>query len=126
MKITIYELLGMIKENKDLPKKIKYGNVIYVLQENREDYATWLYDNLDLLNDVILGHFNIEDAIYLELEILEEKKEIPEKLSNIKFENGKFYLPVGNKHNYIIREVDKVFLDKINEIIDYLESKGEE
>ena len=71
MKITMYELLKLIKENKDLPKKIKYGNDVYVLQENSEDYATWLNDNLDLLNDVILGHFNIEDAIYLELEILE-------------------------------------------------------
>lgn len=61
--------------------------------------------------------------------VLEEEKKIPEKLSNIKFENGKFYLPVGNKHKYIIREVDKVFLDKINEIINYLDyfkSKGDE
>ena len=113
MKITMYELLKLIKENKDLPKKIKYGNDIYVLQENPEDYATWLYDNLDLLNDVILGHFNIEDAIYLEVEIPEEEKKIPEKILKDKFDD-------------LTKEAKlwKLFY-KYNEIIDYLKSKGE-
>lgn len=110
--ITIYELLKLIKENKDLPKKIKYGNDIYVLQENPEDYATWLYDNLDLLNDVILGHFNIEDAIYLELEILEEENKIPEKLDISNFP----------RHNNSLKKT----AIKLNEIIDYLKSKGDE
>lgn len=113
MKITMYELLKLIRENKDLPKKIKYGNDIYVLQENPEDYATWLYDNLDLLNDVILGHFNIEDAIYLELEILEEQKKIPEKLQ------GSCDMTTSE-----ICRMNNIEV-KINEIIDYLKSKGE-
>lgn len=118
--ITIYELLKLIKENKDLPKKIKYGNFIYVLQENREDYATWLYDNLDLLNDIILGHFNIEDAIYLKLEIVEEEKKIPEKITVRARMVGSIYNKLENL-NINTMAVE----DKINEIIDYLKSKGE-
>jgi len=112
MKITIYELLGMVKDGK-APKKIKYDGVEW-------EYTGYQYERIDKAN---LGNiwnnynFNILNA---EVEILEEEKKIPEKLPNIKFENGKLYLPVGNKHNYIIREVDKVFLDKINEIIDFL------
>ena len=122
MKITMYELLKLIKENKNLPKKIKYGNAIYVLQENQEDYAAWLYDNLDLLNDVILGHFNIEDAIYLELEILEEEKKIPEKIK-IDNEDRIQALSTGN-FVYKVNQPTKIIIYKINEIIDFLKSKG--
>lgn len=148
MKITIYELLGMVKNNKNLPKKIKYGNDVYVLQENPEDYATWLNDNLDLLNDVILGHFNIENAIYLELEIIEEEprnielcgswftKSEYDKLAQSEEEKK---IPKKFKINYEIDEENTINMKeatmlecdlacRINEIIDYLDylkSKGE-
>ncbi len=128
MKITMYELLKLIKENKDLPKKIKYGNDVYVLQENPEDYATWLNDNLDLLNDVILEHFNIEDAIYLELEILEEEKKIPEKLDYCEentFMNKKETTYLSSEERRLLDSNFKELGNKINSIIDYLKSKGE-
>ncbi len=123
MKITMYELLDMIKNNKNLPKKIKYGNDVYVLQENPEDYATWLCDNIDLLNDVVLGHFNVEDAIYLELEIIEdtpkEQKKIPEKLKGVCYSSD-----FDDRTEFLAKNINAL-KDTINEIIDYLKSKGE-
>lgn len=121
MKITIYELLGMIKDGKQ-PKKIKYNGYLLSWDNVDKDYYCEEYDDLFTY---LFTNEQTTLALERKVEILEEEKKIPEKLSNIKFENGKFYLPVGNKHNYIIREVDKVFLDKINEIIDFLKSKGE-
>lgn len=102
MKITMYELLGMIKDSK-APKKIKY--------ENREYY---LYDNKSYL---ITDKTRFFDSVYFsdlnnEIEIIEEEKKIPEKL-------------IGeDKGHYIDYNVCNI-VGKINEIIDYLKSKGE-
>ena len=98
MKITIYELLGMIKDDK-APKKIKYVNSIWEYDKETKDYFhndLWLFYSMNSIG-----------LIEREVEILEEPKGIPEKLGTDSFGN-----------------TDDIYY-KVNEIIDYLESKGE-
>jgi len=109
MKITMYELLGLVKDGK-APKIIKYKGTLYEYDSGNKFYFNdgWsLYrefpENGNCLND--------------EVEILEEEKKIPEKL-NYKEE----YMSSSN--GFLLQYcVD--FATKIDEIIDYLKSKGE-
>lgn len=66
-KITIIQLLTKIAKGEELPKKIKYGNTEYSLQDN------------DYWSDRIRGYFSVEDLgldnLTDELEILDEEDE---------------------------------------------------
>ena len=104
MKITMYELLGKVKDGK-APKKIKFDNIIWEYDDvyYMAEHNTWLDEYCDLsrvLND--------------EVEIIEEEKKIPEKL--------KLYAPYSECDDTRFEDVE----DKINEIIYYLKSKGDE
>jgi hypothetical protein len=121
MKITIYELLGMVKD--ELPKRIKIENDIFIYDNKENDY---IYEdgNVSLFTDYIPDIYHLEDlkeALNQQVEILEEEKKIPEKLENkidTTFEN----------YNYSERMRLTEMINKINEIIDYLQyfkSKGE-
>ena len=115
MKITIYELLGMIKDGK-APKKVKWKNNIYtyVYDDDREENIINYYCDLERHIHLIDGgqhDIRLNDTV----EILEEKK-IPEKL--------KLYAPYPECDDTRFEDVE----DKINEIINYLsylKSKGE-
>lgn len=124
MKITIYELLGMIKDDK-APKKIKYDDRIWVKNSNNNDYTdsfgTRLFDSYLIL--VII------DNIVEILDKIEEKK-IPEKLKNYYDENLEEYVVEtyikGIKYQEIFNSrYDEMIISKINEVLDYLKSKGE-
>ena len=119
MKVTIYELLGRVKDGKELPKKVEYAGLIY---ENKDG---------DLLNNLKCSLFEhngngCEDLLLMindEVEILEEgEKKIPEKLST--------WFSVETKQSkelnieYANTNFENMY-KKINEIIDYLKSKGE-
>lgn len=117
MKISIYELLGLVKDGK-APKKIKYVDKIFTFDEKR--YCS--YDKTKVWLDLegLLSTYISEDTLNDTVEILEEQKKIPEKL-NIELNSDD-----ENKVNYYRAtnlECDLAF--KINSIIDYLESKGE-
>ena len=114
MKITMYELLGMVKDGK-APKKVKYKNKLYFLQHycNGEiDYTN--EDNLDEIYH-LFNEAKVNDTV----EIIEEEKKIPEKLSILQFSD----LIDMSKEELIETIKEQRF--KINEIIDYLKSKGE-
>lgn len=108
MKVTMYELLGMIKDGK-APKKIKYENREYYLYDNKSYLST---DKTRIFDKIYFTDLNIE------VEIIEEPKGIPEKIDCWYNYNG-----TDDK------ELTKIMLDelkdKYNEIIDYLKSKGE-
>ena len=119
MKITMYELLGMIKDGK-APKIIKYKDTLYEYDSGNKFYFNdgWsLYrefpENGNCLND--------------EVEILEEEKKIPEK---IKIEqdtpSSNYYIrnEYGTKCN--LTKHSKMILETLNQVIDYLKSKGDE
>lgn len=101
MKITIYELLGMIKEGK-APKKIKYKNARWYFNKK---YKTYYMNNTEI---ELFYIEKITERLNDEVEIIEEHK-IPEKMEEIK--NGEF-LEIPSNHE---------IMNKINEIIDYLE-----
>lgn len=111
--ITVYELLGLIKDDKELPKIIKYDNHIYEYKEGSYD---WGYYNNGKINFLLTELFesvdNVLSILNYEVEILEEEKKIPEKL--------KLYAPYPECEDTRFEDVE----DKINEIIDYLKSKG--
>ena len=100
--ITMYELLGLVKDGK-APKKVKYINSIWEYDKETKDY----------FNDDSLWLIYSMNSIGLterEVEILEEKK-IPEKLDISNFP----------RHNNSLKKT----AIKLNQVIDYLKSKGE-
>ena len=120
MKITIYELIGLVKDGK-APKKIKFNYSIYeykwsnAYQEkcyvNGNNYRLW--ENLNL-------NSNLND----EVEIIEE----PKKIENIKSNGDEFY------SDYIDTWISKnktdayceFLMNKINELIDEINNLKEE
>ena len=106
MKITVHELLGMIKDGK-APKKFKYDDRIWVKNSKNNDYT-------DSFGNEFFDSYSILVIIDDIVEILDkiEENKIPEKL------NEDF-----NQHcnEYLYKKVE----DKVNEIIDCLKSKGE-
>lgn len=106
MKITMYELLGIIKDGK-VPEKIKYNNKIYFAKGNAiEGFVEYFSDE----DEWGFNHYVRYENLNKEVEILEEPKGIPEKLE---------ILPDSEHYS------NEVLHGKINEILDYLKSKGE-
>lgn len=105
MKITMYELLGLIKDGK-APKKVRYNDEIYDT-ESSNNFSLMTYEATGKMSDDGEVRLFLND----EVEILEEEKKIPEKL---------------NKQHF--HKKQRQLANKINEIIDYLDyikSKGE-
>ena len=128
--ITIYELLGLIKDGK-APKNIEYqGNY---LEFDGEDYK--YYKGAETLSEDSLVKYiavgNLNDTV----EILEEDKPIIEKLDVALLSQSDNWLWCPSKdefskdielNSYIIqniRENTLYFQRKINEIIDYINRK---
>ena len=119
MKITIYELLGMIKDGK-APKKIKFNNIYCYYRECKNEYVD--YTN----KPIIQWDYVVMNSLNDEVEILEEEKKIPERVPNAEV----FNVPKLNKmevSNIVLRnKIDiKIIKDTLNEVLDYLKSKGE-
>lgn len=119
--ITIYELLGLVKDGK-APKKIKITGTIYEYDEEYKFYFTKTKEGNVALggkrNEInLIYNFNVDNV-----EIIEEKK-IPEKIQTI---GSKWYSDYIE--SYIDEEdkyscYDELLMNKINEILDYLERK---
>jgi hypothetical protein len=112
MKITMYELLGLVKDGKELPKKVKVLDVIYEFDDHYGDYFNEELDRYLFVYMTSEEEWKLAYFLNAQVEIIEEEKKIPEKLELI--ENGDFVeIPDSND-----------LMNKINEIIDYLKSKG--
>ena len=120
MKITIYELLGMIKDGK-APKRILYGN--YIWSWFGDDYRTILKDGKEQFLITGMYYAWLTEFLNDTVEILEEPKGIPEKIK-IDNEDRIQALSTGN-FVYKVNQPTKNIIYKINEICDYLKSKGE-
>ena len=117
--ITIYELLGLIKEGK-APKKIKLHDRIYTYV--CEDPINEYYDYQDEYREYLFCDMTISmsltEILNNKVEILKEDKPIIEKITinenhTIEFPNGK----------WTARNMDIAFAVKINQIIDYINRK---
>lgn len=107
MKTTIYELLGIVKDKSGEYKYVKYFDRVKEI-----DAVMW-----GCKENIIykLDHSNIE--LNDEVEIIEEPKGIPEKM---------LMCTSGIMSYEAVEHITTELKDKINEIIDYLESKGDE
>lgn len=108
--MKVRDLLRKIANGEDLPQKIKINKTIYELNDINsldelyvEKGKHWYHYNFSLI-----GLYNNE------VEIIEEEKKIPEKLP--------IYDCVDAYSKFDITDNRKA----INEIIDYLKSKGDE
>lgn len=109
MKIKVIDLLNMISKGEEMPKKLRYNFKTYFYDSEAQDYCDW--DNTyGLFSDYLENNYGLNNCLNDEVEILEEENKIPEKL--------KLDLFIKNDVSYYV-------CNKINEIIDYLKSKGE-
>lgn len=119
MKVTMYELIGLIKDGK-APKKIRYNNEIW---EYGDELKT--YDNVDYFENLLEKLFRelyILDFINNEVEIIEEPKKIEklpyyslEKIQKSKnkdewYENRLELLEkrINDYHNKINESIDEI------------------
>lgn len=117
MKITMYELLGLVKDGK-APKKIAYNGVILEYEEKSEDY--WCYSSKYLFE---YKFTTCNDFLNDEVEIIEE----PKKIEKIKSNGNEFY------SDYIDTWISKnntdayceFLMNKINELIDEINNLRE-
>lgn len=127
MKITIYELLGLMKDGK-APKKIKYDGDIYILKSNAI-FELFAYETIDYnkfnTDGERLGKTLFLDNHYMhlydEVEIIDEPKKI-KKIKQLNNVGGcKELIELEDKqqlNNHILK-------DKINEIIDEINNLKE-
>ncbi len=124
MKITIYELIGLVKDGK-APEKIRYNNEIW-----KYDDELKTYDNDDYGNDLLEKLFYevcISDFINNEVEIIEEPKKIEKLLLDMNSINkGNM---TADYENYTVGNIAEhnfgVIYKKINELIDEINNLKE-
>ena len=110
--MKIIDLLNKIANGEEVPKKIKYNDYIYIAKGNAiKSFVDYCSEEDEWCFNHYVRYENLND----EIEIIEEKK-IPEKLTQ-------FEAPFLKGDKPDIRF--SLIIDQINEIIDYLKSKGE-
>lgn len=117
MKITMYELLGLVKDGK-APKKIKYEYSIYELTPEKNDYyckneMRWFANEINCLG--VLNDY---------VEILEEPNKI-EKIEIYEDEEGYYFFNNRYKKIYIRCDETDFMVDKFNELIDEINNLKE-
>ena len=105
MKITIYELLGLIKEGK-APIIIKYDNYIWRLRTEFNDYFN---DDSYLFIRGFDEYENAKDFLNDEVEIIEENKKIEKCKGYECFECLDDYIEhLRHKIDELIEEIEKL------------------
>ena len=110
MKITIYELLGLVKDGK-APKKIKYSNAELKYNEGCEDYYNY-YDKG--LFEYKFG--KCKNFLNDEVEIIEEEPKKIEKIDEILMIDD--LIPPYQENEYKVWKNIIIQQNKINELID--------
>ena len=113
MKITMYELLGLVKDGK-APKKIKFRNEIYEYKNNIEDgFIDYVgiekETNVNFYLSRRIGNNYISDIFTDELEIIEESKKIE------KCENYEDFLGIDDYIEHLKNKIDEL-IDEINNL----------
>ena len=126
MKITIYELLGLVKNGK-APKKIKYDGDIYILESDAIyeffTYKTIDYDKFNTDGKRIGKALFLDNCymhLYDEVEILNEAKE--DKIQKIY--HFKTSLIENEVEIFITKNLNQM-VDKFNELIDEINNLKE-
>lgn len=113
--ITVYELLGLIKDGQ-APKKVKYRNEVLYYDEESKDY----YNDEDMHPLFARANTKLDK----EVEIIEEKNKIPEKLEEFDIQGIEVSGYSMTQAEYLLEDGVKENRKMINLILDYLKSKG--
>ena len=128
MKITLYELLGLVKDGK-APKKIKFRNEIYEYKNNIEDgFIDYVgiekETNERFYLSSNIGNNYISDIFTNEVEIIEEDKKI-EKLELYEDSDGHYFYDKHCKKIYITCDEINFMFEQFNELIDEINTLKE-
>lgn len=123
MKITMYELLGLVKDGK-APKKIKFKNEIYEYENNIKnsfiDYAGIEKETNEVFYlSSYIGNNYISNIFTGEVEIIEEPKKI-EKIPLPSFDEFK---RMSAEERYVITAKEYDLLDELIDEINNLKEK---
>ena len=113
--ITVYELLGLIKDGK-APKKIKWENMEWNYDIENNEYFTKYKKYYWLFEEYIPNNVNFMDCLNDKVEILEEDKPIIEKIEINKYN---FH---NTNHSKLLKN-QQMLETKLNEIIDHINRK---
>lgn len=121
MKITIYELLGLIKDGK-APNHIRYNNEDWYWGYDTYIPEEYLEDTPDVqIYASLFRRYRLDYCLNKEVDIIEGIEKIPEKLD---WDKNDFTYPEGNLMSEETADMLMEMQDKINNIIDILD-KGE-
>lgn len=130
--ITLYDLLGLVKDGK-APKKIKYMGYIFEYDTNHKRYESYFDEQIWTLNDFVNVDDNLNDTVKIPNDE-EEKKKIPEKLEEFGIQYNLDYIDYKNietlkkwlnKDFQTIYDTLDLIIKNQNQLIDFLKSKGE-
>ena len=118
MKIKIIDLLNKIANGEEVPKKIKWENIIYAYSEYDKDYLEYPFSDeeykglFDMRNNILTQFLNDE------VEIIEEDKKIEkEDLFKIDASMSKASLVAWQKaNNGILKKKIDELIDEINNL----------
>ena len=105
--ITIYELLGLIKDGQ-APKKIKYKGIIY----------EYIFQNGYTHKDDVSSEYFVSDFCADYEKDLNDKVEIIEEDNKIKKIDNRYYDDVNECYVGKKELGENILIDKINELID--------
>ena len=119
MKIKIIDLLNKIANNEEVPKKIKWENIIYAYSEYDKDYLEYPFSN-----EEYKGLFDMKDSILTqflndEVEIFEDPKKIEKWGEGALEEMEKctdYTLEDLQKYIRILAETQNELIDEINNL----------
>ena len=121
--IKIIDLLNMIANGENVPKKIKANGIVFIFDKDDNEYKREDGDADEFYTDYMINGFvNLTD----EVEIIEDKED--KKIEEIKINFDEFYKHYiitttinGKKYDSITNSAtDKILCGKINEIIKYM------
>lgn len=117
-KINVYELLGLIKDDK-APKFVRYDNRVWQYKEQFDDYFN---DEEYLIENGFDSWNNAKDFLEEKVEIIEEKT-IQKNISRLSYQQIGTYQLDNNDILGFIKALNEQFTKhgrKINEIVDYI------
>lgn len=143
--MKIIDLLNKIANGEEVPKTFTYKGYLWEYDKKNKMWFYYFgeskshrFDRLFYLNMILNDEVEIlEEEPYVEVcgswftkseydkLFLEEEKKILEKLEEPRFNKGRYYIKDINGDDSEISGIERTFRLKINEIIDYLKSKGE-
>ena len=109
--MRIIDLLNKIANDEEVPEKIKYNDKIFIYDGFSYIYENKTFDEYNRLEEFIFYSSDLND----EVEIIEEDKKI-EKLKLYTFASDNLVMLIE-----MLNDLNKEHVNKINEIIDYLE-----